>query len=176
MTKILIALFAIATLLLAGCASLLPATEEPVQPGAPADPTMAAAPTQAGSDASGSGGKIFPGSSQKSPLDPIENEASMTRGSVVIDSSDVVLLESQPMQIMLHMKGNLPTPCHKLRAKLSEPDAENKINVEVYSLSDPDEICIQVLQDFETNIPLGSYAAGAYKVLVNGEKVGEFTQ
>jgi hypothetical protein len=45
--------------------------------------------------------------------------------------------------------------------------------VNVYSLVDPAEICIQVLEKFESNIPLGSYSSGNYTVLVNGEPVGE---
>jgi hypothetical protein len=160
----LITLITIAAMLVAGCGVLLPETEQPSQAGDSTEPTQS------------SSGQTFPGSSQKSPLDPVENEDNMTRSQVLIDSSEVLQLESQPLQIVLHLKGSLPTPCHQLRAKLSEPDAENRINVEIYSLANPDTVCIQVLQAFESNIPLGSYAAGAYTVLVNGEKVGEFTQ
>ena len=53
------------------------------------------------------------------------------------------------------------------------PDDNDQINVNVYSLVDPAEICIQVLEKFESNIPLGSYSSGNYTVLVNGEPVGE---
>ena len=31
-------------------------------------------------------------------------------------------------------------------------------------------ICVQVLQHFETSIPLGNYSEGEYTVYVNGEK------
>lgn len=174
MFRKLITLLVITTVLLAGCATLLPATEKPMEPGASTDPTLSAG--QDNPISSDSGGQLFPGSGQKSPLEPLEKEESMTRGSVTIDTSEVVIMESQPLQIMLHLKGYLPTPCHKLRAQLAEPNAENQINVEIYSLAEPDEICIQVLEAFESNIPLGSYAQGTYEVLVNGEQAGEFTQ
>jgi len=47
--------------------------------------------------------------------------------------------------------------------------------VEVYSLVQPDQVCIQVLEPFDVNVPLGSYVAGSYTVVINGEEMGEFT-
>jgi hypothetical protein len=111
-----------------------------------------------------------------SPLDPIPGEDKMARGEVTISESEVLLLESFPMQVVLSLKGTLSTPCHHLRAKVSPPDAQNRIQVEVYSLYDPDEICIQMLQAFDTKISLGSYPDGGYTVWLNGVQVGEFTQ
>ena len=111
-----------------------------------------------------------------SPLEPLANEDQMTRGEVLINESSVLTLESYPLQIVLTLKGTLPTPCHYLRAKVATPDDQKRIQVEVYSLSEPDTICIQVLQVFETRINLGSYPDGTYTILVNGEAVGEFTQ
>jgi len=111
-----------------------------------------------------------------SPLDPIPGEDKMKRGEATVGESDILLLESYPVQVMLSLKGTLSTPCHHLRAKVSQPDTENRIQVELYSLYDPNEICIQVLQQFETNIPLGSYPAGSYTVWLNDKQVGDFTQ
>ncbi len=116
------------------------------------------------------------GGASASPLDPIPGEDKMKRGEATISESEVLLLESYPVQVMLNLKGTLPTPCHHLRAKVSQPDAQNRIQVEVFSLYDPNEICIQMLQAFETNIPLGSYPGGSYTVWLNGKQVGEFTQ
>jgi len=109
-----------------------------------------------------------------SPLQPLPHEDNLVRGEVFIDKSEILLLESYPVQVMLSLQGSLPTPCHFLRVKVSEPDEKNRIQVEVYSLSKPDEICIQVLEAFEVNIPLGSYTGGMFSVWVNEEKVGEF--
>jgi hypothetical protein len=116
------------------------------------------------------------GGTSTSPLDPIPGEDQMARGEVTIAESDVLLLESYPVQVVLNLKGTLSTPCHHLRAKVNQPDAENRIQVEVYSIHDPDEICIQMLEEYETNIPLGSFPDGSYTIWVNGEQVGEFTQ
>ena len=106
---------------------------------------------------------------------PAPGDENLKRGEAFIDSADILTLESFPLQFMLHLEGSLPTPCHQLRVEVGEPDAQNRIDVEVYSVSDPDEVCIQVLQSFEENIPLGSFPSGTYAVYVNGEKVGEFT-
>jgi hypothetical protein len=100
----------------------------------------------------------------------------MKRGEATIVESDVLLLESYPVQVMLNLKGTLSTPCHHLRARVDPPDSENRIQVEVFSLYDPNEICVQVLQEYETNIPLGTFPDGSYTVWVNEGQVGEFTQ
>jgi hypothetical protein len=85
-----------------------------------------------------------------------------------------LIRESYPPQITLSLQGNLPTPCHNLRAKISEPDAENKINVEVYTVVDPNMMCTQVLKPFQETVELGTFPNGHYSVFVNGELVGEF--
>jgi inhibitor of cysteine peptidase len=112
--------------------------------------------------------------STPSPLDPLPNEENMIRGEAFVESAEVILLESFPVQVNLAVKGTLPTPCHLLRAEVGEPDENGRIDVELYSLTEPGVICIQVLQPFDTTIPLGSYPSGSYTVYVNGEKVGEF--
>jgi hypothetical protein len=71
------------------------------------------------------------------------------------------------------VEGSLPTPCHELRAVVSEPNAQNQIPVEMYSLVDPNVECIQMLEAFEADISLGSYSSGSYTVLVNGEEAGQ---
>ncbi len=110
------------------------------------------------------------------PLEPLPDEASMSRGEVSITSQELLIMESYPLQVALLIKGTLPTPCHRLRVEVSKPDIQNIIAVEAYSLVDPDQNCIQVLEPFDENIPLGSYPDGTYTVTLNGEEVGEFTQ
>lgn len=112
----------------------------------------------------------------RSPLDPIPGEESMIRGTVTINKSDLLIMESYPLQIALEVEGELPSPCHYLRAEVSEPEAQNRIQVDLYSLSDPEVVCIQVLEPFTTNISLGSFQDGNYTVWLNGEQVGEFSQ
>ena len=105
---------------------------------------------------------------------PRAGDDALQRGNAFIDSADILTMESYPLQFTVILKGNLPTPCHELRVAYNQPDAENKIGLEVYSVADPNAICAQMLQPFEQNIPLGSFPAGHYTVWVNGKQVGEF--
>lgn len=108
------------------------------------------------------------------PYAPRPGDANLTRGNIFVEEKGLVIRESYPPQIALGISGNLPTPCHEIRAEISEPDAENKINVDVYSVVDPNMICTQVLKPFMENIELGTYPGGHYSVWLNGEMVGEF--
>ena len=105
---------------------------------------------------------------------PKPDDAFLTRGEAYIDSRDLLTMESYPLQFMLSLKGNTPSPCHQLRVLVNAPDAENKILVEAYSVSDPNKVCAQVLSPFEVNVPLGSFAPGYYILLINGEQAAEF--
>jgi hypothetical protein len=89
--------------------------------------------------------------------------------------SGILLLESFPVQVTLSLNGELPTPCHQLRVKVSPPDAENRIQVEAYSVVDPGMMCTQVIKPFEAQINLGSFESGKYSVYVNGEFLATFT-
>lgn len=111
---------------------------------------------------------------EPNPYAPQPSDASLTRGNAFLDSTDLLTLESFPLQFTLHLVGSLPTPCNQLRVTVTTPDSENKIYVDVYSVSNPDEICMQVIKPFEANIPLGSFPEGAYTLWVNGEMVAEF--
>jgi hypothetical protein len=96
------------------------------------------------------------------------------RGAVYLDSTNLLTMESFPLQFALVLKGNLPTPCHKLKVAVSPPDAQNKIVVDAYSVFDPNVICAQALQPFAENFPLGSFPTGHYVLWVNGKQVAEF--
>lgn len=111
---------------------------------------------------------------QVNPYQPLESDAALQRGEAFIDSSEVLVLESYPVQINLVLTGNLPTPCHQLRIAVNQPDEANRILVEVYSVADPEQICILILQPFVITYSLGSFPSGRYTILVNGEEVGQF--
>jgi hypothetical protein len=108
------------------------------------------------------------------PFAPQPGDADLTRGNVYINEASLIIRESFPPQISVTMTGDLPTPCNQLRAEIQPPDAENKIVVDVYSVVDPDQICVQVLEPFEESIDLGTYPTGHYTVWVNDQMAGEF--
>jgi len=111
------------------------------------------------------------------PWEPVVGDKNLSRGEVSITEKEIRVDTSDPQQYVLFLSGTLPTPCHQLRVTVSRPDEKNQIFVEAYSVVDPSEICIQVLESFEENIPLGSFSSGSqitYTVFVNGQSVGQF--
>jgi hypothetical protein len=93
---------------------------------------------------------------------------------VFIEEKGVLVRESYPPQISLTVSGNLPTPCNELRLQVDEPDEKNNIQVDAYSVTDPNMMCTQVLKPFQASIDLGTFPSGHYSVYVNGELAGEF--
>jgi hypothetical protein len=126
---------------------------------------------------------IYPGSGSSTggtpvanPFAPAAGDEKLERGTATVDikNSAVIVAESSPVQISIRLKGTMPNPCYRLRVNPAQPDAQKSIQVEVYSVLVPGEICAQVLQNFDETILLGSFPAGHYTVYVNGELLGEF--
>lgn len=109
-------------------------------------------------------------------VDPEDNN--LVRGNAYINTAELIIMESYPIQVMLSLTGDLPTPCQEFAFTVADPEEGNQIHVEVYSLGEEGIICIQVLQPFEENISISSLDTpledGSYTVWVNGEWVGEF--
>jgi inhibitor of cysteine peptidase len=105
---------------------------------------------------------------------PQAGDSNFSRGNVFIDSIDMLIMESYPIQVGLVLKGSLPTPCNQLRVVVNPPDEQNRIQIEAYSVIDPAQMCVQVLEPLDANIMLGSFPTGHYSVWVNGEMAGEF--
>lgn len=108
------------------------------------------------------------------PLRPKPGDVKLTRGNIFIQESGLLIRESFPPQVSLSFSGDLPTPCHELRAVINPPDTDNKIVVDAYSVVDPNMICTQVLKPFQESIDLGTFPSGHYTVWINGEMAGEF--
>lgn len=105
---------------------------------------------------------------------PSPADSNLRRENANLDSAELLTLESYPLQFTLVLNGNLPTPCNHLRIAASPPDAQNKIEVDVYSVIDPNMMCTEVIQPFEANFPLGSFPTGHYTLWVNGQQITEF--
>jgi hypothetical protein len=94
----------------------------------------------------------------------------LKRDKVTLDlkNSSLAMSESYPTKVTVTLKGSLSDPCHQLRVVVKNADAQNQVNMEVYSVFDPTKACITVIQPFTATIPLGSFTAGIYSVNVNG--------
>jgi hypothetical protein len=104
---------------------------------------------------------------------PQPSDNQLTKGPVYFDSVGILILESYPPQYRLALKGSLPDPCHQLRVVVPQPDAQNVVHVEVYSVVDPGTVCIQVLAPFEVSVSLDGFPAGTDDIRVNGDTVGQ---
>jgi len=103
-----------------------------------------------------------------SAADPASAERS--HEPVYVDETDILYLESYPVQVQLVVRGSLPTPCHEPIWKVDTgPDA---VEVRLWSESDPQAFCATVLDPFELAIPLGSYESADLGVWLNEELVG----
>lgn len=97
-------------------------------------------------------------------------QTSAEEGPVYVDSTDILYLESFPVQVQLLVTGSLPTPCHEARWDVQESAAG--ISVRLWSESDPGAICADVLEPIEVSIPLGSFETASLPVDLNGQPVG----
>jgi predicted small lipoprotein YifL len=116
-----------------------------------------------------------PASIPPSGYEPQSGDSKLKRDQVFLDveNSSLVTMESYPVQVSVVLNGNLSDPCHQLRVVVSPANAQNQINLDVYTVFDPSVACITVLKPFNATIPLGNYAGGHYTVNVNGQLLGE---
>lgn len=137
-------------LLLAACRGNV--TEEPPATMAPAPTNTIALPT---------------------PTDIPSGE--IIRGQAVVDSIEVEILESFPVQINVIARGSLPDGCTQVENVIQQR-ADTTFQIVVTTLRPADRMCTQAIVPFTETIPLDviGLAAGTYTVQVNGN-TGSFT-
>lgn len=108
------------------------------------------------------------------PFAPAPGDANLRREDVFVQESSLLIRESFPPQIAVTVKGELPTPCHRLRVEVGTPDSDKRIKLAVYAVVNPDLTCTQVVVPFEETVELGTFPIGHYTVFVNEAAVGEF--
>ncbi|MCS6992550.1 MAG: hypothetical protein N2117_14710 [Anaerolineales bacterium] len=107
------------------------------------------------------------------PYAPLPADANLQTGPVYLDDYELQPVSNLPPEYTLALRGSLPTPCHALRVRVNVSQEQNRLDVEVYSVSDPNAICTQVLQSFDAQVPIKNLIPGRYTVWLNGEKIGE---
>lgn len=92
-----------------------------------------------------------------------------TRGQAVVNSIDVLVMESFPVQVSVAARGDLPDSCTRIDEIITQQTG-NTFRVAVTTLRQPAATCTQALVPFEETIPLDveGLPAGDYQVLVNG--------
>jgi len=77
---------------------------------------------------------------------PQFGDSELTKGNAIVSSVYVIFSGTDPNDVLVHISGYLPTPCHELRVTVPDPDAEGNIYMLVYSLTEPNLLCEQVLR------------------------------
>ena len=94
-----------------------------------------------------------------------------------IDTVQIVILESFPVQVSINVTGNKSVPC----VELLTPAISRKDNLFIVVLAEtalgPEESCIAMIDPFETSFALdvSGLPAGTYTVRINGEVDETFT-
>jgi hypothetical protein len=69
----------------------------------------------------------------------------------------------------LIVSGSLATPCHQLRASISQNGQQ--LDITIYSVSEPEVMCAQMLQPFEAAFKIVSFNPQTYRVFINGQEM-----
>jgi len=100
----------------------------------------------------------------ENPYAPQAGDEALERGIVYLDS-----VQWDATGGTLTFNGNLPNPCQELRIDISQAGSE--LAFEVYSVSQADMICAQMLEPFTAVLTLTNLSADAYQIKVNGELI-----
>ena len=119
---------------------------------------------------------IPPGFTGNNPYAPQPGDGNMVRGDIRIDSGSLALTQSLPPQVTVDFAYFPPTPCHQLRVEVSQPDAQNRINLNAYGVTEKDKACALMAPTtpLQASLSIGSFPKGHYSVWLNGNKVDEF--
>jgi hypothetical protein len=95
---------------------------------------------------------------------------------VYVESVEVLIMESLPLQVSLSVSGNLSVPCVELLPAAVARKGNTFMVVMAETVLGPAESCIAVLEPFSTSVSLDvlGLSAGTYTVNVNGV-LAEFT-
>jgi|GEM_PF-5808784 len=87
----------------------------------------------------------------------------------IIDTVEVLLLESFPTRVNVRVKGKLPDGCVTIE-RISQERSGSTLTATIFTTRQPDAGCIAQLQAFEQVLPLdvSNLAPGAYTMTVRG--------
>ncbi len=95
--------------------------------------------------------------------------------AVTVERIEIIIMESLPASVGVHVYGYLPDPCTVIDM-IVQQRVDNRFEVEIVATGDPDALCIQVIEPFDIMVSLDvlGLPAGVYTVDVHGV-TGEFT-
>jgi len=86
---------------------------------------------------------------------------------IVIESVDVLVMESAPPQVSVHVKGVIGDGCSELHSETQQRTG-NTVRLTILRARREEAICIQIARLYDQVIRLtGTYPAGSYTLHVN---------
>ena len=119
--------------------------------------------------AAGCSGQAGPAALAPSP------EPGVVRTEVTPAVTDIVFLETYPVQVRLIVAGELPNQCSHLGWYVKPGVDQGRIEVALYADQTTDAACIQVVASYSEPIPIGAFERGSFGVFLNSQLVEEFT-
>ena len=92
-------------------------------------------------------------------------------GRLTIDRSEMLLLESYPVQVRLLIHGTR-SRCDQLHSDVRLDEAERRIEVRLWAEPGPALTCLPGEKAFDESIALGSFERADLEVFLNGESIG----
>jgi len=104
------------------------------------------------------------------PTDTLDETEFELGENAIVESVEVIFLESFPLQAHAVVSGQLPDGCTTVRSTESEK-VNSTFEVRIYTQRPKDKVCTQALVPFGENIPLDIYGleAGTFEVDAYGE-------
>ncbi|MDK2979840.1 MAG: hypothetical protein PWQ55_187 [Chloroflexota bacterium] len=100
----------------------------------------------------------------ENPYAPQEGDDALVQDGASVDSASWDATAQT-----LTLSGTMATPCHQLRVAVEQND--QRIDFNVYALSEPEVICAQMLEPFEAVFSMESFDPQKYRVFVNGQEM-----
>ncbi len=109
---------------------------------------------------------------------PVPEPTALTEpvfGLATVESVQILLLESFPVQVNVQVSGELPNGCTEIDDIITQT-AGTQFDVALTTVQQPDVVCTEAVVPFEEMVPLDvdGLEAGTYTVTVNGVQ-GTFT-
>ena len=99
----------------------------------------------------------------ENPYAPRAEDEAFNQGIVYIESAQ---WDEDAQSLMV--SGNLPNPCGQLRATISQ--SGQQIDLTIYSVSEPEVLCAQMLEPFEAVFKMESFSPQMFRVFINGQE------
>jgi inhibitor of cysteine peptidase len=103
------------------------------------------------------------------PTEEMNEDVEYSYGEPIVDSVEILVLESFPVQIHAVVRGYLQDGCTELY-EVDVEQEEDLFRIDLTTRRQTDLMCTQALVDFEETVPLDvvGLSAGEYRVEANG--------